>query len=208
MKAIYPMVGQAGISSSFQFNLKNPNLFKGTFSGSWVFSSTGATPDGTSAYFDSNLQVNTNLSETSTTLSHYSRTNNVVSACDIGARNFGFSNPMGILSNFTSLTYAVWDDYAATTTGVNTAAFFIETKNSTTLKLFRNSTNIITATKTLVSLPTSNIILGAWQSNSGYQDFSNRQYAFASIGDGLTDTEAANFYTAVQRFQTTLGRQV
>lgn len=32
--------------------------------------------------------------------------------------------------------------------------------------------------------------------------------AFASIGDGLTDTEAVNFYTAVQRFQTTLGRQV
>lgn len=30
----------------------------------------------------------------------------------------------------------------------------------------------------------------------------------ALIADGLTDTESANFYTAVQTFQTTLSRQV
>ena len=40
---------------------------------------------------------------------------------------------------------------------------------------------------------------------SGY---TTKQCAFASIGSGLTDTEAANFYTAVQAFQTTLGRNV
>jgi hypothetical protein len=28
------------------------------------------------------------------------------------------------------------------------------------------------------------------------------------MGQGLTDTEAANYYTAVQAFQTTLSRQV
>jgi hypothetical protein len=37
---------------------------------------------------------------------------------------------------------------------------------------------------------------------------SNRECAFSSIGDGLTDTQASNFYTAVQAFQTTLSRQV
>jgi len=39
-------------------------------------------------------------------------------------------------------------------------------------------------------------------------EYSNRNIAFASIGDGITDTEASNFYTAVQAFQTTLSRQV
>ena len=39
-------------------------------------------------------------------------------------------------------------------------------------------------------------------------NYSSKELAFASIGDGLTDAEAANFYTAVQAFQTTLGRQV
>jgi uncharacterized protein (DUF927 family) len=38
--------------------------------------------------------------------------------------------------------------------------------------------------------------------------YSQRNIAFASIGDGLSDTEAGNLYTAVQAFQTTLGRQV
>jgi hypothetical protein len=38
--------------------------------------------------------------------------------------------------------------------------------------------------------------------------YSGRETAFSSIGDGLTDTEAANYYTAVQTFQTTLSRNV
>ena len=45
-------------------------------------------------------------------------------------------------------------------------------------------------------------------SNVGGVEWTNRQLAFTSIGDGLTDAEASALYTAVQAFQTTLGRQV
>jgi hypothetical protein len=38
--------------------------------------------------------------------------------------------------------------------------------------------------------------------------YGNKEVAFASIGDGLTDAESIAFYTAVQAFQTSLGRQV
>jgi hypothetical protein len=38
--------------------------------------------------------------------------------------------------------------------------------------------------------------------------YGNKETAFASIGDGLTDGEADNFYTSVQKFNTTLGRQI
>jgi hypothetical protein len=56
---------------------------------------------------------------------------------------------------------------------------------------------------------TINISSALQASGSGIRDFyDNKELAFSSIGDGLTDTEAANFYTAVQAFQTTLGRQV
>ena len=76
-------------------------------------------------------------------------------------------------------------------------------------KVYRNGvlkvTNTTSATST--NLPTFKTIIGAF--NSGrIESYSNKQLAFASIGDGLTDTESANFYTAVQAFQTTLGRQV
>jgi hypothetical protein len=37
---------------------------------------------------------------------------------------------------------------------------------------------------------------------------SSRNLAFASIGDGLTNTDASNLYSTIQTFQTTLGRQV
>jgi hypothetical protein len=44
--------------------------------------------------------------------------------------------------------------------------------------------------------------------NGSANGYDNKELAFASIGDGLTDTEASNFYTAVQTFQTTLSRNV
>ena len=57
-------------------------------------------------------------------------------------------------------------------------------------------------------LPTISLGVGA-QNYTGFQgEYSGKECAFSSIGDGLTDTEAANYYTAVQTFQTTLGRQV
>jgi hypothetical protein len=33
-------------------------------------------------------------------------------------------------------------------------------------------------------------------------------FAFVSFGDGLSGTNVSNLYTAVQAYQTTLGRQV
>ena len=55
-----------------------------------------------------------------------------------------------------------------------------------------------------------NIYIGAYNAylNGTPAQYSNHQQALTSIGNGLTDTEAANYYTAVQAFQTTLGRNV
>ena len=67
---------------------------------------------------------------------------------------------------------------------------------------------IINGTKN-VEIPNSiNITIGGLNYNGTVVDITNKTSSFSSIGDGLTDTEAANFYTAVQAFQTTLGRQV
>jgi hypothetical protein len=50
--------------------------------------------------------------------------------------------------------------------------------------------------------------LGAVNNSNSGTFYSTKQCAFASIGDGLTDTEAANLYTAVQNFQVALSRNV
>ena len=81
------------------------------------------------------------------------------------------------------------------------------------LKAYRNAsiagsnTNSTSATQMLISTT-----FGAWKyRNSGGSTsyfYGNKQCAFASIGDGLTDADAVNFYNAVQTYQTTLNRQV
>ena len=79
---------------------------------------------------------------------------------------------------------------------------------STNHKLYKNGIQLGVSTLTnTLSLPNANIyVCGANLTTT--TTYSNKQCAFASIGDGLTDTEAANFYTAVQAYQTTLGRNV
>jgi hypothetical protein len=52
------------------------------------------------------------------------------------------------------------------------------------------------------------LFIGSNNVNGSPSTYDNKEIAFGSLGDGLTDTEAANFYTAVQTFQTTLSRNV
>jgi hypothetical protein len=90
------------------------------------------------------------------------------------------------------------------TTNTSLGLFTYNRNSSTTQNLYKNGAQINSTLKLSVGLPNNNFyLLGV---NSG--EFSNKQIAFATIGDGLTDTEASNLYLAVQKFQTTLSRQV
>jgi hypothetical protein len=87
--------------------------------------------------------------------------------------------------------------------------FFIGSRTSSTLiKLYRD--NVILGTTTTAETGICNIqpFIAAENTNGTATGFSNREYAFASIGDGLTDTQASALYTNVQTFNTTLNRQV
>jgi hypothetical protein len=72
----------------------------------------------------------------------------------------------------------------------------------------RNTAVAKTTTTSQTSLPNLNVYLGAANLNSVAGQFSFRQIAFAHLGNSLTNTEFNNFYTAIQAFQTTLGRAI
>ena len=57
-----------------------------------------------------------------------------------------------------------------------------------------------------VKIPITNTKINLQNNPNGY--YTDKECAFASVGAGLTDAEAANFYTLVQAYQTTLGRAV
>jgi hypothetical protein len=206
MKAIYPMVGASAAACAQ--NLKSSS-FTGTFTSGWTFASTGVTPNGTSAYMSTGLIPSTELTINNTHLSFYSRSNSLTTfGYDMACFNSG-TQVIGISAYYASFTSGLSFQYTTTTPGgiygfnTNTLGLFIGNKLSTSHKFFKNNTLLTSATGNAGSLPTVNIGIGGFGT-----EFSNRQCAFASIGDGLTDTQASNFYTAVQAFQTTLSRQV
>jgi hypothetical protein len=209
MKAIYPMVGQAGVSSSFEVNLKNPNTFRGSFSGSWIFSSTGAKPDGNTGYMDTKLNALSNLSLNSVHLSYYSRTN--VGPAGQVEMGTAYQNSTYLLFNYNGTPFGGLNANQTTRTSVAnpTTGFLIGSRISSTQEKYYTNNVIQTVNNNSTAIDNRNILLGCYiDYTSNPALFSSKECAFSSIGDGLTDTEAANFYTAVQRFQTTLGRQV
>ena len=84
---------------------------------------------------------------------------------------------------------------------------YLGSVKSGTFKGYKNNVTVVNRSQSGISLPNKNTYL-ACDFRASPTEFSTKECAFSSFGDGLTDTEAANFYTAVQRFQTTLGRQV
>jgi hypothetical protein len=213
MKAIYPMVGASAAACAQ--NLKS-STFTGTFNGGWTFASTGIKPNGSTGFMNTNLIPNVDLTQNSNHLSFYSRTSNAVSTTiEIGSLNTSpasyfhshiyYSDDVNVNRYFMLLAQST----AASVENANSLGFFNgNRKNSTTVSHFKNGSNIGDLTSTSVSLNNRAVYIGAGNINGSASNFSSRECAFASIGDGLSDTESSDFYDAVQAFQTTLSRNV
>jgi hypothetical protein len=208
MKAIYPFVG--GTATTHKWNLKDPRdldaAFRLVFNGGWTHSSNGATPNGTNAFANTYYLESANATLNSGHISYYSRTNIAANAF-MGAT--GLTTRTNIYPNETGGFYPRIQGNNSGVSGLslNAAAYFIASRtNSTQVNGFRNTT------KYTVSSPIDSLnnlrtyYLGA--NNESIVIYNANQTAFSTIGDGLTDTEVGNLYTAVQAYQTTLSRNV
>jgi hypothetical protein len=213
MKAVYPFVG--GTASTHKFNLKDPRdldaAFRLVFSGGWTHSATGATPNGTNGFADTKLSPLSVLSRNNNSIGFYNRKLSPLINTYNGVGNpnwFIIGNADGVNRRIDYWANASTGLTSSTTNAVQSMA--TGTRTSATLStIYRNgvfSNNYAAASQIL---PSSNFYIGAVNTGTGgtivYNDF---EFAFFHISDGLTATEATNFYTAVQAFQTTLGRQV
>ena len=210
-KAIYPIVG--GTAAQHKFNLKDPRdldaAFRLTFVNGWTHSSTGMTPS--NAFANTSLIPSSVLSLNSVHIASYLRTNLQFSGPIISTENAStYNNGLYIWPWQSSNQYSVRiNDNGLTGVGsvpANIRGLHIATRTASNVKKYRlNNTQLFNSSESSTGLNTSSIYIGASRNNANYN---NNQQAFASIGDGLTDTDAANFYTAVQAYQTTLSRQV
>jgi hypothetical protein len=215
MKAIYPMVGASAAACAQ--NLKSSS-FTGTFTSGWTFASTGVTPNGTSAYMDTALTPSTALGSINNVhLSMYSRTqNSSVSGHNMGV-DTGTIDALNLSQYFSAVSVKLfmngaYPNNSAEFNQTNTKGLAIgSATSSTSRKLFFNGTLLNTDTNTQAGvLPNLTLLVGSGRTSpTGLPGlFTPHENSFSSIGDGLTDTQASNFYTAVQAFQTTLSRQV
>jgi hypothetical protein len=207
-KAIYPMVGASAAACAQ--NLKSAS-YTGTFSSGWTFASTGVTPNGTSAYLNTNYnQTTAGDSLNSAHLSFYSRTNSNGIEGDIGIEQPAVNYNL-LQIRTTGITYvAINSNGLGTYTDANSLGFYVGNRQaSNDVDTWKNGVKVINGTTTSAVLPNGNIFIGALASSGGGAfGFSTKESAFASIGAGLTDTQTGNYYTAVQAFQTSLSRQV
>lgn len=207
MTAIYPMVGASAAACAQ--NLKSSS-FTGSFNGGWTFSSSGITPNGTNAYMDTNIIPSTSLSLNSVHFSNYLPNFVASDRCDLGVIDSSSNGLYAFYFTFGSALIRA-NDQQNTFSNDQTSnnGFRIVSRQSSVLtKSYVNNTNTYTSTSASDGLPNFSIYIGARNASGGINNPSIRQQSFASIGDGLTDTEASNFYTAVQAFQTTLSRNV
>jgi hypothetical protein len=207
MKAIYPMVGASAAACAQ--NLKSSS-FTGTFTSGWTFASTGATPNGTSAYMNTffNPANESSVASNDFSMGVYLRTQ--VGGIDSQIGNYGTGGDVLMLANYTSTNvlyrfFTSLDNTSSNSSNVSKGLTSVSTLTTSTQKVYKQGTLIYTGSSTTTFKGSKDIYVGAI---NGIGLYSAAQFAFSYIGNGLTDTNVSNFYTAVQAFQTTLARNV
>lgn len=214
MKALYPFVG--GTSTTNSYNFMNTSQYQLTWYGGWTHSSNGALPNGTNAYANTNINPTTiGLNQNSVCYGVYSRTQSSGNTALFGA----YANvSVSLFPNYsTNQLYSSLngdESYTIPYTNTNSRGLFcVNRVTSTDKQDWINGAKIQTLSGSQRGATTTgnlneNITLSAINSSGARYYFSNREIAFSFISDGLSDSESSSLYTAVQAFQTTLGRQV
>lgn len=220
--AAYPMVG--GTANSHKYNLIDPRdldaAYRLGFNGTLTHSASGVQGDGSTGYADTFFTPSTNFASASS--SH-------ISFYQLELDTNGTSNvKIGAATNssLANSTYIAWHGSGSTLSGAigviganssdsggwtttPTRGHYIATRNgNTTNVMYLNGSAHGTTGTSTGTMATVSLNLLAQNNPITRNIFSNKTCAFATIGTGLSATDAANLYSAIQAFQTTLGRQV
>jgi len=205
MVALYPMVGGTDISTAL--NLKDPrNLdaaYRLTFYGAPVYAGTGVLFPTAADYADTHLADSAIGGYNNSSISYYSRTQNSMAGYDMGCTDGAL--PYNELSIVPASPYnSEWFGYSQNmATPVTTGLFML---SSSATDVIRYKDGVVVGTK---GSPPNNsytnltILIGRSRVSTHN---GQRECAFATIGNGLTNAEALSLSNIVQNFQTTLGR--
>lgn len=208
MHAIYPFVG--GSATTHKFNLKDPAdtdaAFRITWNGTITHDANGITGDGSTGYGNTHFDPSVEIGSNAGSLGIYLPANGSGTSAEIGAFVSG-TQEYAIASNFGGLYYAGCN--GAEISGTAKAAGFHQLSRTGASDIFYdvNGTNTTHGSNSY-SAPNYDVFILARNGSGSPTFYSSRTISFAYMGDSLSTGEAADFYTAVQAFQTALSRDV
>lgn len=216
MKAIYPFVG--GNASSHRFNLKAPTTnasdYYLDFIGGWTHSSSGALPNGTTAYADTKLVPSSIFTTSSMGMGMYLGTLNTSASSDpihMGVYNTTTQASTLLVNKANTNIVSRMFSGAITSSTVTGTGLVSTQRNSTLVNLYKNSTQVANVSSS-GTLPNIKMCLGNVSLGTTFSMYSsgwvNSEFRFAYASDGLSATEISDLYTSIQAFQTTLSRNV
>lgn len=207
MRALYPFVGSS--AGQHSYNLVNPATFQITWNGTVTQDANGVTGDGSTGY--GNCGIASDDIGANGGASFYARNT------DLGGNRSAFGADDNVnLFRFTmdaTQKYGIWGQSFGSITlqaGAPTAGMWaINRTSSTDLELYKNGVSLATSIvpTTYVSVPELFYVCALNNTNLP-QNFTSLNLALQAFHAGMTPTQAANFYTATQTYQTALGRQV
>jgi hypothetical protein len=206
IKALYPIVG--GTATTHKFNFVDPRdlnpAFRLDFFGGLTHSSNGILPNGVNGYADTFVNALSNLNNDNLHMSFYSRTNNQTVGYEIGVLN----TELNIICSYSSsnLGYLSYDGFSSFSVS-DSQGLYILSKTPAKLEGYKKGVKVVNVSKSPKILPNLTIPLFA-DNRTTYFEFSSKECAFATIGEGLTESEAISLTTINNTFQTTLGRAV
>lgn len=199
MFAVYPFVG--GTSSTHSYNLKNTAQYQITWSGTVTHNSNGITGNGSNGTGNTGFSgnVGTNFTVSSGSYGAYIRsgfnTVHVFMGC-VSNSVFFYNNGGAVYTNYGSVLLS---------TGAPTFTRLVAASHlSTTLTAYRDGGSVSSTTGT----PTTSAASDFYVLSTGATNFTTANLAFAYMSEGLTSGEISSLNTAVNTFQTTLGRNV
>ena len=176
--------------------------------------SGGLTGNGSSKYLNTGLAPSV-LSDTSRHLAAYvGSVSNLAFSAYLSCRTSGSTGFFKLwMVSSTTLRYHTLGPNTGPTIGdvANHAAGFYHGDNdATTGYYYRNGVEAATADtgQTPTAGATRNVLVFANNTENGVEGFSNGRLCGYSLGAYMTATQKADYYTAMQAFQTALGRNV
>ena len=211
MKLFHPYVG--GTNTTTTYNLKNPATFQMAWNGGWTWTNLGVTGSGSNNFGNTGFNMSTQISNGNNwSVGFYSNLNvsnaGIDFGADTGTSSFYLASRSTLLGNAARFQTTQTSSYS----DPNVLGLYVGVKVSDlNQKIYKNgvevtNTNYSSQVNTFYN---GNVYLGALNRN-GSRSFSTAlRYACSFIYDGvLNATQNTNLYTAIQTFQTTLGRQV